>query len=165
LSTGIGAIVVQLGLATMPFGIWASACALTSVTTSGTSESIRHADELSITIAPAARDGRREGQRCRLARAEERDVEAGEVGRGSVFHHNLTTLPVEGRAGRPARGEITHLVDGKGPIDEQATHDSADLAGGSEHSDSHGLQGYRPSPSARTEYLRVAQPFCSSNAS
>src|SRR4051812_26842085 len=47
-------IVVQFGLATIPLGIDASAPALTSGTTSGTSGSIRQADELSMTTAPAA---------------------------------------------------------------------------------------------------------------
>src|SRR5690349_11004598 len=47
-------MVVQLGLATMPLGMLANACALTSGTTRGTSGSMRHADELSTTIAPAA---------------------------------------------------------------------------------------------------------------
>ena len=54
LSTGIAAMVVQLGLAMMPLGRSASACGLTSATTSGTSGSRRNAEELSITIAPAA---------------------------------------------------------------------------------------------------------------
>ena len=53
-STGMAAIVVQLGLATMPFGRWSRASALTSDTTSGTSGSMRHADELSITTVPTA---------------------------------------------------------------------------------------------------------------
>ncbi|MEI2641674.1 MAG: hypothetical protein V9G10_04920 [Candidatus Nanopelagicales bacterium] len=52
--TGIAAIVVQFGLATMPFGIESSAPGLTSATTSGTSGSIRQAEELSTTVAPAA---------------------------------------------------------------------------------------------------------------
>ena len=46
------AIVVQFGLATIPFGMFASVCGFTSETTSGTSGSIRHADELSITMTP-----------------------------------------------------------------------------------------------------------------
>jgi hypothetical protein len=54
LSTGIAVMVVQFGLAMMPFGRCATACGLTSETTSGISGSIRHADELSITTAPAA---------------------------------------------------------------------------------------------------------------
>ncbi len=53
-STGIAAIVVQLGFATMPFGRSAIACGLTSATTSGTCGSIRNAEELSITTAPAS---------------------------------------------------------------------------------------------------------------
>ena len=53
-STGIAAMVVQFGLAMMPRGRCATACGLTSETTSGTSGSIRQADELSITTAPAA---------------------------------------------------------------------------------------------------------------
>ena len=47
-------MVVQLGLATIPLGISASAWALTSGTTKGTSGSMRQADELSITVAPAS---------------------------------------------------------------------------------------------------------------
>jgi hypothetical protein len=50
--TGMAAMVVQLGLATMPFGIESSAPGLTSATTSGTSGSIRHAEELSTTVTP-----------------------------------------------------------------------------------------------------------------
>ena len=54
LSAGMATMVVQLGLATMPFGMSSRAWALTSGTTSGTSGSMRQADELSITMAPAA---------------------------------------------------------------------------------------------------------------
>ena len=54
LSTGIAAMVVQLGLATMPLGMVSRSSALTSLTTSGTSGSLRQAEELSTTIAPAA---------------------------------------------------------------------------------------------------------------
>ena len=46
-------IVVQLGLATMP-RCPSSAPGLTSATTSGTSSSMRHCDELSTTTAPAS---------------------------------------------------------------------------------------------------------------
>ena len=53
-NTGIAAIVVQFGLAMIRFGaLWIS-YPLTSLTISGTSGSIRNADELSITITPAA---------------------------------------------------------------------------------------------------------------
>ena len=54
MSTGIAAIVVQLGLATIPFGMSSRSSAFTSDTTSGTSGSLRQALELSTTIAPAA---------------------------------------------------------------------------------------------------------------
>ena len=47
-------IVVQFGLATIPFGMCSKASRLTSGTTSGTSGSILQADELSMTMAPAA---------------------------------------------------------------------------------------------------------------
>ena len=47
-------IVVQFGLATIPLGIESRACSLASGTTSGTSGSMRQAEELSITVAPAA---------------------------------------------------------------------------------------------------------------
>ena len=50
----MAAMVVQLGLAMMPLGRSAIASGLTSATTSGTSGSMRHAEELSITTAPAA---------------------------------------------------------------------------------------------------------------
>src|SRR3954467_13149681 len=46
-------MVEQLGLATMPLGMWRRASALTSGTTSGTSGSMRQALELSMTMAPA----------------------------------------------------------------------------------------------------------------
>ncbi len=54
MSTGIAAIVVQFGLAMMPLRASAMASGLTSLTTSGTSGSIRQADELSTTVAPAS---------------------------------------------------------------------------------------------------------------
>src|ERR1035438_4557252 len=53
-NTGIAAIVVQLGFATIPLGMVRRVWALTSETTRGTRGSMRHADELSITTAPEA---------------------------------------------------------------------------------------------------------------
>ena len=47
-------MVVQFGLAMMPLGGRIASSGLTSLTTSGTCGSIRQAEELSITIAPAA---------------------------------------------------------------------------------------------------------------
>src|ERR1700712_1989121 len=54
LSTGMAAMVVQFGLAMMPLGACRASSGFTSLTTRGTSGSIRQAEELSITIAPAA---------------------------------------------------------------------------------------------------------------
>lgn len=45
---------MQFGLAMIPFGRTRAACGLTSETTSGTSGSLRQAEELSITTAPWA---------------------------------------------------------------------------------------------------------------
>ena len=47
-------MVVQFGLAMMPLGGRSASSGLTSATTSGTSGSIRQADELSMTTAPAS---------------------------------------------------------------------------------------------------------------
>ena len=47
-------MVVQFGFAMMPLGGSSRASGLTSLTTSGTSGSERHAEELSTTMAPAA---------------------------------------------------------------------------------------------------------------
>ena len=54
LSTGIAAMVVQLGLAMIPLRASDTASGLTSLTTSGTSGSMRQAEELSTTTAPAS---------------------------------------------------------------------------------------------------------------
>ncbi len=53
---------------------------LTSLTTSGTSGSIRQADELSMTIAPAAANRGASSRDVAAAGREQRDVEAGRVG-------------------------------------------------------------------------------------
>ena len=53
-STGIAAIVVQLGLAMMRLRAFLISSGFTSLTISGTSGSMRHADELSITVTPHA---------------------------------------------------------------------------------------------------------------
>ena len=52
--TGMAAMVVQFGLAMMPLGGFLTSCGFTSETTSGTSGSLRKAEELSTTIAPAS---------------------------------------------------------------------------------------------------------------
>ena len=54
LRTGIAAMVVQFGLAMIPFGGLAASSGLTSETTSGTAGSLRQAELLSTITAPAA---------------------------------------------------------------------------------------------------------------
>jgi hypothetical protein len=54
LSTGIAAIVVQFGLAMMRSVALRISSPFTSLTMSGTSGCMRHAEELSMTITPAA---------------------------------------------------------------------------------------------------------------
>ena len=49
----MAAMVVQLGLAMMPLTASSIASGLTSLTTRGTAGSMRNADELSMTMAPA----------------------------------------------------------------------------------------------------------------
>ena len=71
LSTGIAAIVVQFGLAMMPLRASAIASGLTSDTTSGTSGSMRNAEELSMTVTPAAAK-RGASSRDEVAPAEKR---------------------------------------------------------------------------------------------
>src|SRR5699024_12614891 len=47
-------MVVQFGLAIIPLAGFCAACGFTSATTRGTSGSLRYAEELSTTVAPAA---------------------------------------------------------------------------------------------------------------
>ncbi len=47
-------MVVQFGFAMMPLRASSRACGFTSLTTSGTSGSMRQADELSMTTTPAS---------------------------------------------------------------------------------------------------------------
>ena len=92
-------MVVQLGLATMPLGIEARACGLTSATTRGTSGSMRHADELSTTMAPAAATRGANSFGGGGADRHQGDVEAGEVGGGDVLDLDLAAAPRQAPAG------------------------------------------------------------------
>ena len=138
LSTGMAAMVVQFGLATMPLGRSASAWGFTSDTTSGTSGSMRHADELSITTAPAAA---KRGARARepVAPAENRAMSRpAESAVAASSTDDLGALPRQRAPGRAGRGEVAQLVDGEGALVEHAAHDPADLTGGTDDADAHG---------------------------
>ena len=81
----------------------------------------------------------------RSAGREQRDVDAAEVGCGDVLDDNVGALPREGRPGRTRGREVADLADGEVALLEQAPHDAADLAGGTDDRDGRiGL--HRPVP-------------------
>ena len=104
MSTGIAAIVVQFGLAMIPLRALAISPPLTSLTTSGTSGSIRHADELSITIDAGGGELRRQLSRRRGAGREQGDVEAGRIGQLAASS-TVISLPFHGRVVPAERAE------------------------------------------------------------
>ena len=138
------AMVVQFGLAMMPLARRAMACGFTSETTRGTSGSMRHAEELSMTTAPAAANF---GARARepAAPAENRAMSS-PAGRPSSASSTTISapLPRQRAAGGPGRGEVAELVHGERPLLEDAAHHAADLAGCTDNTHAHGRQRYRP---------------------
>ena len=141
----MAAMVVQLGLATMPLGIGSrGAWALTSGTTSGTSGSMRQAEELSIddgagggergAPAPATRPRRPRRGRCR-----------GRSGRPWPASSTTISVPFHGSV-RPAdRAEAKKRSSSTGKLrsSSSGSHHAADLAGGADDTDAHGRPGYR----------------------
>ena len=149
LSTGIAAMVVQLGLAMMPWpaAITAAAsCGLTSETTSGMSGSLRKALELSTTITPASANF------CASARDVVAPAENSAMSRplGSAVAASSTTTSLPGvrqhGAGRPRRGEEADLADREVALLEDLAHRDADLAGGADDADVEGAIAHRPVP-------------------
>ena len=124
ISTGIAAIVVQFGLAMMPLRASAIDSGLTSDTTSGTSGSMRHADELSMTTAPAAANFGASSLDEVAPAENERDVEARHVGRCGILDGDVGVAPRQGRAGRTGRREVPDLVDRERPLGEDPPHDA-----------------------------------------
>ena len=122
-----------------PWGWRASACAFTSGTTRGTSGSIRHADELSMTMAPAAA---RRGDRTLddvAPDGRQRDVDAREVGRRGVLDGDRAALATRASC-RPSapRRRTASSSTGKSRSARIVAHHGADLAGGSDDGDAHG---------------------------
>ena len=93
-STGIAAIVVQFGLAMMPLRASRTASGLTSDTTSGTSGSIRHAEELSMTIAPAAAN--RGACAFDVAPPAENSAMSSPLGSAVAASSTTTSVPLQG---------------------------------------------------------------------
>ena len=130
--TGMATIVVQFGLATIPLRISRNAAALTSGTTSGTSGSMRQAEVLSTTTAPAAAS-RGASSLDALAPVEQRAMSSPtQVSRRRVLDLDLAVGPRQPRPGRSSRGEEPDVVGREGALDEDRSDDAADLPGGAE---------------------------------
>ena len=140
----MAAIVVQFGLATMPLGMSSSASGLTSDTTSGTSGSMRQAEELSMTVAPAAATTGASSREVCLPGREQREVEARPVGGGRVLDGDLAVAPRQRAPGRPGGGEQADLVDREPALGQHLPHHATDLAGGSDDANAHGRQATSP---------------------
>ncbi len=118
----------QLGLATMP--LWpAMAPALISGITSGTSGSMRKAEELSTTMAPRRdRDGG-VALRDAAARREERDVDALEALLGQLLHHQRPAVERQFAAHRAGGGEQPQLLHREAALGQAAQELDANGAG------------------------------------
>ena len=110
----MAAIVVQFGLAMMPFGADLASSPLTSLTTSGTSGSIRHADELSMTVAPAAANF---GASARepVAPAENRAMSS-LAGSASSASSTVTSVPFHVRVVPAERAEAKNRIVSTGKL-------------------------------------------------
>ena len=146
ISTGIAAIVVQFGLAMMPLRASAIDSGLTSDTTSGTSGSIRHADELSMTMAPAAAnfgasslDDVAPAENSAMSRPDRSAVAASSTVM-SVSPHG-SVVPAE-RA--DAKYRISSTGNDRSARSRRMT--AADLTCCAHNSDSHGRQCYGSPP-------------------
>jgi hypothetical protein len=142
LSTGIAAMVVQLGFATMPLRTSSSACGLTSLTTSGTSGSIRQALELSTTTARAAANlGASSFEVPPPALKMAMSMPLG----SAVAASSTTTSRPPTASVEPADRALANRrrpVQRQPALGEQAQHDGADLAGGADD----GEGAHRPVP-------------------
>ena len=72
-----------------------------------------------------------------------------------VLDDDVGALPRQRAAGRAGRGEEADLVDRERPLLEEAPHDAADLAGGTDDADAHGGQATRSAPVAVHRSRRV----------
>jgi hypothetical protein len=112
LSTGIAAMVVQFGFAMMRLVAWWTSAPFTSATTSGTSGSIRHAEELSITVTPAAANVG--ASALELAPPAENSATSRPVGSASAASSTTTSAPCHGSVLPAERAEAKNLISSTG---------------------------------------------------
>ena len=137
LSTGIAAIVVQLGLAMMPLGGSIASSGLTSETTSGTSGSIRQAEELSITIAPAAATLGAVASEAVLPlenRAMSSPAKSAVAVSSTVISLSLNGSDVPAERAEREEPDVGHVGNA---LRDQLSHHAADLSGGTEYTNTH----------------------------
>ena len=124
-------MVVQFGLAMMPLRAFAIACAVDLGDDSGTSGSMRQADELSITVDARRGELRRQLARRRAAGGEQRDVEARRVGQWRRPRPGRRRPPTAASAGGARRGEeADRRRPGSSRSARMLAHHRADLTGG-----------------------------------
>ena len=114
-----GIIVVQFGHDAMPFGMLRMSSGLTSATTSGTSGSMRNADDLSMTFAPAAAACGAHSIGDRLVDVDDHEVETVEAagpqhlaGDLAARERELAALGARRRVRRAARSPGTRAPRG-----------------------------------------------------
>ena len=146
LSTGIAAIVVQFGLAMIPLRARRTASGLTSLTTSGTSGSIRQAEELSTTTAPAAAN--RGASPARSSAPAENSAMSMPAGSAVSASSTMTSRSPQAIVEPAERAEAKNRMslDREVALEQDPAHHGADLTGGADDRDPSGRCAHRPVP-------------------
>ncbi len=121
-------MVVQFGLAMMPFG---GLCGQFAVDLGDDERHVGiHAEGRRVVDHDRTGGGELGGElaRRRCAGGEQRDVEAARVGGRGIFDDDVGAVPGQRRAGGTGRREVAHLGDREVAFGEQAPHHGADLA-------------------------------------
>ena len=140
-------MVEQFGLAMIP-GWPSRSAALTCETTSGMVGSIRQADELSMTVAPAGDRRGRKVVRDAGAGREERDVDAVECLGDGLSDLERPAVDRDGPTGRSPGGEQAQVTDRELPLVEDLDHRPTDGAGGTDDRDGQGVTVHEGNGSA-----------------
>ena len=136
---------VQFGLAMIPLRASAIASGLTSETTSGTSGSIRQAEELSTTITPASAN--RGASAREVVAPAENSAMSRPVGSAVAASSTVTSRSPNGSIVPAERAEAKNRISstGKSRSAQDLAHRDADLAGGADDAESYG-HAHRPVP-------------------